>query len=166
MSSFSLIVIVIILGVFTVPFIRRYQKKKKAQRVRTPLEWGTEVYELYRSGLIGIQEIQQLENITQEDIDHGVVRLKDKIVKQLVFLGHQYNSFSKSDQELAQTILNQSLATTSDDDPVFQNYLKTFERHPHLDEELESFRSITNYAFFDRLKIQNPEEAKRLGLSE
>jgi hypothetical protein len=93
--------------------------------------------------------------------------LKETYITELVALGHLQEAFSDSEKAQVEARVQTELAKTADD-PWFVRYTDIYNAYPEDDLEfknlLASFNILTEYAFFDLLKQQEPEEAARLGI--
>jgi hypothetical protein len=93
--------------------------------------------------------------------------LKETYIAKLVALGYLREALSDSEKAQVDTRIQTELAATSDE-PWFISYVDIYNAYPEDDLEfknlLASFNVLTQYAVFDLLRQQEPEEATRLGI--
>ncbi len=132
----------------------------------TPQELGLEVTQHY------FEALDKLGTILDKDLPADTLRLevhdlKAEYIETFVSYGYQREAMTTSDRdafdvEVRQTIL---LATPSALDKLSAAVTSLNEAgKSDLANEISSINIITQYAFFDLLKKQEPEEAQRLGI--
>nr|AOS48145.1 hypothetical protein [uncultured bacterium] len=118
------------------------------------------------------EAIQELVALLEGQPEPSAVRsqvedLKETYITELVALGHLREAFSDSEKAQVEARVQTELAKTADE-PWFVSYTDIYNAYPEDDLEfknlLASFNILTQYAFFDLLKQQEPEEAARLGI--
>jgi hypothetical protein len=94
-------------------------------------------------------------------------QLKEKFVSQLVEYGKKREALSASDKASMDSAIRMTMNRVPMD--LFQKYGEAQNHYMKADRELgdliSSFNVITQYANFDLLKQQEPEEAQRLGIN-
>jgi hypothetical protein len=104
-------------------------------------------------------------------IQPQVAALKEQYVQQMVTLGRQIRALPASDQ---QSIYDRAMDILSSEGATdwFLSYKDLYERYAALSDEasqdlavtVSSFNTLTQYAFFDVLIANDPDEATRLGV--
>lgn len=101
--------------------------------------------------------------------------LHDQVTTQLVALGHKHARLAPAEQALVQAKVNQ-ITRTPAFEAAFEAYTPAFSHYGNLANQTQDPKDrrferlytdmnvITQYAFFDLLRQQRPEEAARLGL--
>jgi hypothetical protein len=100
-----------------------------------------------------------------------VAGLKEEYVQKMVDLGHQVAALGPSQQQAAYNRTEDILDSTANSD-WFQRYVHLYEQYAAAEDQasqefailLSTFNTLTQYAFLDVLKAENPEEAARLGI--
>jgi len=96
-----------------------------------------------------------------------VEQLKETYVVKLVALGRLREALSDSDKAKVSSAITAGLEATADE-PWFTSYMEIYDGYSDGDlgfaNLLASFNILTQYADFDLLKQQAPEEAARLGI--
>lgn len=105
-----------------------------------------------------------------------LVSLRERYVQDLVTLGRRIQAMSVSDRATVQGAVSSAQRNLRYDEtlkPVWDRY-QAIQTHyiesgaassnPEFWDLLQSFNVITQYAFFDLLKRQSPDEAERLGV--
>jgi hypothetical protein len=96
-----------------------------------------------------------------------VQELKDSYITELVALGHLREALSDSDKAKVDSRTVIALGAAANE-PWYTSYMDIYNGYPEDDLEfknlLASFNILTQYASFDLLKAQAPEEAARLGI--
>ena len=100
-------------------------------------------------------------------IQSQVEQLKETYVVKLVALGRLREALSDSDKAKVSSGITAGLEATADE-PWFMSYMEIYDGYADGDlgfaNLLASFNILTQYADFDLLKQQAPEEAARLGI--
>ncbi len=104
-------------------------------------------------------------------IQSTVADMKEEYVQRLVGLGRQINELQPYEQQSAYDRSADILASTAGTD-WFLEYKTLYEHYAAGGDQesqdfavlLSTFNTLTQYAFFDVLKVQEPEEAARLGV--
>jgi len=96
-----------------------------------------------------------------------VAELKEATVQELVKLGRQYETLNASDRALVDARVTTAYTQAANTD-WYKAFAQTTTYYttddPELDKQIRSFNIITQYAFFELLKSQDPAEAQRLGI--
>ena len=100
-----------------------------------------------------------------------VAQLKEEYVQKLVALGRQIQALDQSQRQNAYDRATDILASTANAD-WFQSYVRLYDQYAAGSDQtsqdfavlLSTFNTLTQYAFFDVLKAQDPDEAQRLGI--
>lgn len=132
----------------------------------TPEELGDAI------GTTWIEATQELVAVLESKpaaatVKSQVEQLKESYVGELVALGRLREALSDSDRAKvnARTI---AVLEASADEPWYTSYMDIYNSYPEDDLEFKnlmaSFNILTQYADFDLLKQQAPEEAARLGI--
>lgn len=96
---------------------------------------------------------------------------KERSVQQLVALGRQVAQMSAGERALVESAVNSAnmgLQYQAELKPIYADYSAAANHYLKQDreffKELQSINILTQYAFFDLLRKQEPEEAARLGI--
>lgn len=131
----------------------------------TPDEIGQRVSALYVESMSQLVEL--LENKPEpSEVQAQVKTLQEKTIAKMVELGHKREALDSAGRSKVDSQIRMKMNSFYDD-PVFtsfndiqQHYFQNQDFH----EIIMSFNIITQYANFDLLKKQKPEEAERLGI--
>lgn len=100
-----------------------------------------------------------------------VSQLKEEYVQKMVALGRQIAALDESQRQAAYDRSTDVLDSTANSD-WFTSYVRLYDQYAAGSDQtsldfavlLSTFNTLTQYAFFDVLKAQAPEEAQRLGI--
>ena len=100
-----------------------------------------------------------------------VAQLKEDYVQKMVTLGRQIAALDESQRQTAYARTTDILDSTANSD-WFQSYMRLYDQYAAGSDQtsqdfavlLSTFNTLTQYAFFDVLKEQDPDEAQRLGI--
>ncbi len=100
-----------------------------------------------------------------------VAQLKEDYVQKMVALGQQVAGLDQSERQAAYDRATDVLDNTANSD-WFNSYVRLYDQYAAGTDQtsqdfavlLSTFNTLTQYAFFDVLKAQAPEEAQRLGI--
>jgi len=100
-----------------------------------------------------------------------VAQLKEDYVQKMVTLGRQIAALDESQRQTAYARTTDILDSTANSD-WFQSYMRLYDQYAAGSDQtsqdfavlLSTFNTLTQYAFFDVLKEQDPDEARRLGI--
>lgn len=97
--------------------------------------------------------------------------LKEKAVTALVKLGHEISAMSAGDRARVESGVNASISRVLSKPrtkAIYEAYQKAWSAYSKADPEffqkVKSLNILTQYAFFDLLRKQEPDEADRLGV--
>ena len=104
-------------------------------------------------------------------IQQSVAALKEEYVQKMVALGRQIAALSPDDIQAAYDRTQDILSSTAESD-WFKSYTNLYNVYAAQEDEaaqqfavlLSTFDTLTEYAFFNVLKDQDPDEATRLGI--
>ncbi|GEM_PF-857147 len=135
------------------------------KKATTPGEIGDQIAELY---------IQALRNVTDQLKDKPIVsnvrpqveELKEKNVKQLVELGRLRENLDTTGRAAVDSRIRMALNAVYNESwyAVYSDVQQHYFQDRDFHKLVMSFNIIGQYANFDLLKKQEPEEAKRLGI--
>jgi hypothetical protein len=121
----------------------------------------------------GIQKLDPLLEGTPPiaSIQPAVTALKEEYVQKMVALGRQIAALDAGSQQAAYDRAQDILASTAGTD-WFTSYVSLYNVYAGRSDQasqdfaisLSTFNTLTEYAFFNVLKSQDPEEAARLGI--
>jgi hypothetical protein len=113
--------------------------------------------------LVGLLEGTPRPDAVRADVED----LKEEYIQRFVAYGRQRLELNDAGQEEMRSLTAQGLSALSEE-PWFESYMSLYEHYSMGDVEfsdlLASFNILTQYADFDLLKQQAPEEAARLGI--
>ena len=100
-----------------------------------------------------------------------VAQLKEEYVQKMVALGRQIAALDESQRQTAYDRATDVLDSTANSD-WFKSYVRLYDLYAAGTDQtsqdfavlLSTFNTLTQYAFFDVLKEQDPDEARRLGI--
>lgn len=97
--------------------------------------------------------------------------IKEAAVTELVELGRKIEKMSPDDRALVERTVRLALSgvqSNPDSSAIYENYQTAWNAYvggdPEFFEKIKSLNILTQYAFFDLLREQEPEEADRLGV--
>lgn len=106
-----------------------------------------------------------------EDVADKMAAIKEASVTKLVALGHEVAAMSEADRTAVEASLNSSISSMTykpETKKVYEGYQAVWGAYVKGDKELfqtiKSLNILTQYAFFDLLRKQEPAEADRLGV--
>ena len=139
-------------------------KAEKSEKM-TPAELGQNIAAVYEKAMTDLTEMLK-DKPAVDEVQADVVALKDTCITKLVELGKLREALDASDKSKVDLQLRLK-ANSINRSPVWEAYS---EIHQHYFQDREfheiiaSFNIITQYAAFELLKKQEPEEAARLGI--
>jgi hypothetical protein len=100
-----------------------------------------------------------------------VAQLKEEYVQKMVTLGREIEPLDQAGREAAWDRAAAVLEGTAESD-WFKSYVRLYDQYAAAGDQttqefavlLSTFNTLTQYAFFELLKAQEPEEARRLGI--
>ncbi len=132
----------------------------------TPEEIGDEIAETY------VNSIKKLGTLVKghpapEEVKEDFEKLKEETIKKMVELGKAREKLDQSGKNSINMSLYTKMGKVQElsEYPIFQKAVQHYNSvDPDFSAELSKFNIITQYAQFELLKKQEPEEAKRLGI--
>jgi len=131
-----------------------------------PAKIGDEVAQIYIQTFVETADLLK-GSPPAEEIAKPIAELKEKQITRLVELGKKIEGMSAADKAVVQSKVSAAYR-----DPKFKEAFAVYsaERNKYIDDKelyanLKSFNILTQYAFFDLLRKQAPEEAERLGVA-
>lgn len=129
---------------------------------------ATDIVKIYEEGITGLGEIlekyPQANNAMKEEYE----KLFEATIQKLLPYGMKIKEKGSADAEKIGGLIFDEILASSKIQPVLEAYnarsseIKAFDSA--LASKMAAMNTVTQYAFFDLLKEQNPEEAKRLGV--
>jgi hypothetical protein len=105
------------------------------------------------------------------EVEEQFDALKEEAVTQLVVLGHKIAAMNDSDRATVEGAVNSSVSSIHrkpETKEVYEGYQAVWAAYVKSDmdfwQKIKSLNILTQYAFFDLLRKQEPEEADRLGV--
>lgn len=131
----------------------------------SPEELGEKIIDQYSKALTELAELLQDTPEAAEAVQN-VDALKEKHIQELVALGKVKEALEEADRSKVDLTLRIGLQSIYSK-PAYTNYTEAI--NPYLKDNdfykiLAEFNIITQYADFELLKEQAPEEAQRLGI--
>lgn len=146
------------------------QEKSKASQAEqktemTPEEIGQRVGDLY------VESMRQLVNLLESkpepsQVQAKVEKLQEDTITKMVELGRKREALDTSGQSKVDSQIRMKMNSFYDD-PVFTSFndiQQHYFQNQNFHDLVMSFNVITQYANFELLKKQEPEEAERLGI--
>jgi hypothetical protein len=131
-----------------------------------PAELGDQVSQLYFDALDDLETLLA-RGLSGDSLRPEVQSLKDEYIETFVSYGHKREAMSETDRATfdARVRLAVTLSTPAALDAISTARAGLIsDGETALADEIMSFNVITQYALFDLLKAQEPEEAQRLGI--
>ncbi len=139
--------------------------KSTAKKELSPREIGDTVGDLYLSAMKDIIELLN-DKPDASTVKSQVEEMKEGYVQKFFELGQLRENLSDADKGIVDSTLRQKVYAASKE-PWFDTF-NEIQMHYFSNRDFHktvlSFNIITQYAAFDLLKKQEPEEAKRLGI--
>jgi hypothetical protein len=132
---------------------------------QSPDELGKIIADTHLESMKKINELMKDRPVPQ-DLAPKVDALKEETIKKLVELGKKVAALDPAGLKKVESKVAMAFSTVPPD--VFKAYTDGqahyFKADNKLAKEITSFNIITQYAFYDLLKKQDPKEAERLGI--
>jgi hypothetical protein len=120
------------------------------------------------------EAVQKLNTLLEGQPGAGTVKasveaLKEEYVQKLVEFGYEKEAMSESDKAQVDSQLSSRLVSL-ENEAYYATYMENWEAYAYASGDVEftnllaSFNVLTQYADFELLKAQLPEEAARLGI--
>jgi hypothetical protein len=132
----------------------------------TPDEMGSAVSEIYVKAIADLTRLLQ-QNASAGEAVQEIETLKEKYVQELIAYGKMRESLEESERSKMDLAIRLGLNDVYRDQ-VYTNYTESINQYldnTGLYNLLSSFNILTQYANFELLKQQEPEEAERLGIN-
>ncbi|MGW8316574.1 MAG: hypothetical protein ACWGNV_13310 [Bacteroidales bacterium] len=131
----------------------------------TPDEIGAAVSDLYVQAMTDLNTLLENEPPADE-VKDDIAALKEKYVQQLVKYGQEREEMDESDRSKMDLAIRLGLNDVYDDQTYtdYSEHINNYFDDTDVRELLSSFNILTQYANFDLLRQQEPEEAQRLGI--
>jgi hypothetical protein len=141
------------------------EQKVEQKAEMSPTEIGQQIAELYVKTMGELVEL--LKDKPETDVAMPNVEvLKEACVVKMVELGRKREALDASEKSTVDSQIRMKMSSLYDD-PVFTSF-NDIQQHYFQNQDFHkivmSFNIITQYANFDLLKKQEPEEAQRLGI--
>ncbi len=141
------------------------EKRAEQEAEMTPTEVGQQIGELYIRTMTELVELLE-EKPEVSEVRAKVESLKEDCVTKMIDLGKKREALDEPGRSTVDSHIRMEVSSLYSD-PVFtgfneiqQHYFKNQDFHKLV----MSFNIITQYANFELLKKQEPEEAQRLGI--
>jgi len=150
------------------PAVEATQEPPAEQQEMAPEELGDAIGTIYVEALEKVTDLVKDKPAVAE-VKLQVEELKETYIQKLVELGHVREALSDQDKAIVDSAINRAINKISNESwyatygEVVQHY---FDEDYEFQQMLYSFNIIGQYANFDLLKKQEPEEAVRLGIME
>ena len=132
----------------------------------SPAELGDAVFARASEGIQKVTKLVEGHPPAAE-VKPRVAELKEATIQQLVSLGRQYETLGATDRAQVDARVNLGFDQASNSD-WYKAYARTtslyMSEDAELSKQIQSFNTITQYAFFELLKKQEPADAQRLGI--
>ena len=135
------------------------------EKIISPEELGEEIMDQYSKALTELAELLK-DTPEAAEASPNVDVLKEKYIQEFILLGKAKEEIDEADRSKVDLTLRMGLQSIYSK-PAYTNYTDAI--NPYLKDaafykKLADFNIITQYADFDLLKKQAPEEAQRLGI--
>ena len=135
-------------------------------KAQTPQELGDEIGKVYVGTLEEVTRLVENQPAAAE-VKAKVADLKEQAIQQLVELGKQREALSEADRAVVTSRIGMALSSIGSADwyTQFSEAVSYYNKEDSdLSAMLASFNIIGQYAQFELLKQQEPQEAERLGI--
>jgi hypothetical protein len=134
-------------------------------QAQSPDALGKSIADGYLDALKKVNELTK-DRPDPKDLTPKVEALREETIKQMVELGRKVAALDAAGQK--KTEAKMAMAFSSIPMDVFKPFSEAQQfylpKDPKLGKLIKDFNIITQYAFFDLLKKQDPKEAERLGI--
>jgi hypothetical protein len=101
-------------------------------------------------------------------LESRVSELKEQFVQKMVALGREIEDLDQFETQEVYRRATEGLNACGDSE-WFQSYVRLYQTYADGPDQdfavlLSTFNTLTKYAFFEQLKAEDPEEARRLGI--
>lgn len=131
----------------------------------TPDDMAARIIENYVSAMGDLNEILA-DTPAADEVTPAIATLKEECIQKMVECGKMREELGSDEQSKLDLAVRIGMGDVYKDDvwvtysELTNQYLNNYDFH----QLISSFNIITQYAFFDLLKEQEPEEAQRLGI--
>jgi hypothetical protein len=130
----------------------------------TPADLGDAIGELYVAAYADVVALLG-DRPTPETALAGLGELKEDYIGRLVALGREREALAEADRAAVDARISAAVRQVpADTFAAYQDALDAYRDDPEVTSLITSFNVIGQYANFDLLRAQEPEEAARLGL--
>ncbi|MFC2165795.1 hypothetical protein ACFLT2_12480 [Acidobacteriota bacterium] len=144
---------------------RQVAPKVEKSSELSPTELGQKIADLYAKAMTDLTDMLK-EKPSVDEVQSKVKVMKEDYVAKLVEFGRKREALDASGKATVDSKLRMKMSSLYKD-PVFTDF-NEIQKHYFQNKEFHkivmSFNIITQYADFDLLKKQDPEEAERLGI--
>jgi hypothetical protein len=141
---------------------------KKESKEMTPDVWAEEVNTIYERAILNLDAIIGNKPDLNDGLRTRVLDLKYGIIKELLEYGKMRGKMNQSDQKMCSSKLSFKLERIYKNPAWDRSINKVRMEYNKSDQafgnQIMSFNIITQYAQFELLRKQEPDEAKRLGV--
>lgn len=131
-------------------------------------ELSDEIFTLYEQGMLGMGEILEKYPEANKQMKADFEKLFDETINQILVFGKVISKKESGETEEIAMELMKKMFQATDLSQVLDTYNSRSSEINDFDAELAkkmvAMNTVTQYAFYDLLKEQNPEEAERLGI--
>jgi len=141
------------------------KEQSKAAKEMTADEIGAAVSEIYVQAMTDLTGLLQ-DNPPAAEVEPKIASLKEEYIQKLIKYGEKREALEESDRSKMDLAIRLGLNDVYKDQ-VYANYseaVNTYFNEETVRELLASFNILTQYANFELLKQQEPDEAQRLGI--
>ena len=139
-------------------------KAEKTEKL-SPKELGAKIADLYVQAITDLSELVT-DHPPAQEVNPEIEALKESYVQKLVALGKQREPLEDSDKSTVDLNIRLAISDVYKGDAytVYGEAVNHYFQEKEVHTLLTDFNIITQYANFDLLKDQAPEEAERLGI--
>ena len=134
-------------------------------QAQSPDELGKAIADNYLEALKKVNELTK-DRPEPKDLTPKVEALKEETIKKMVALGQKVAALDEAGKKKAEAKMAMAFSSIPMDvfKPFSEGQQFYTQKDPNLGKLIKDFNIITQYAFFDLLKKQDPKEAERLGI--
>lgn len=135
-----------------------------------PEQVGHQVFGIYVDTMAEANAL--LEGAPQAaEVADEIAQIKESGIEKLVLLGREIAEMSDRDRAIVEATVSQSLSGMRNDPQtkmIYEDYQSIWQAYnggdPAVFDNIKSLNILTQYAFFELLRAQEPSEADRLGV--
>ncbi len=135
-----------------------------------PEKVGHQVFEVYVDAMAEANTLLEGTPLASE-VESDLAGVKERAIEKLVVLGHGIAEMSEGNRAIVEATVRQSLSTMRQDPEtkgIYDAYQAVWKAYHQGDAalfyDIKSLNILTQYAFFDLLRAEEPAEADRLGV--